>query len=305
MSAIPVMKEISRTSSINDSIIEISLTSDTDELKLPKNKTSNILIVNFMPRIVFVLGLAFILLYVILLLIQSIPNLSLPRSVEGVKYQAIILENYSNETWQGYLHILVVFSLIYICKQTFSIPGAIFLNLLAGALYGTIIATLLTSLLTAIGASGAYLISKFIGQPIMNQFLSNKLNYLRKQVNENRDGLFYYLLFIRMFPLSPWWFLNIASPLLYIPFGIFFTTMFFGSISYNLACAQAGDILSELSSTTDIWQPMLIFKMFLVSLLSLLPPLYTKKYKSNNTIIKSTKNSFNEQLIIIETGQIK
>lgn len=80
--------------------------------------------------------------------------------------------------------------------------------------------------------------------------------------------------------------------------------MFFGSISYNLACAQAGDILSELSSTTDIWQPMLIFKMFLVSLLSLLPPLYTKKFKSNNTIIKSTKNSFNEQLIIIETGQI-
>ncbi|CAB4490419.1 unnamed protein product [Rhizophagus irregularis] len=257
MSTIPVMKEISRTSSINDSIIEISLTSDTDELKLPKNKTSSILIVNFMPRIVFVLGLAFILLYVILLLIQSIPNLSLPRSVEGVKYQAIILENYSNETWS---HLS--------------------------------------------WASGAYLISKFIGQPIMNQFLSNKLNYLRKQVNENRDGLFYYLLFIRMFPLSPWWFLNIASPLLYIPFGIFFTTMFFGSISYNLACAQAGDILSELSSTTDIWQPMLIFKMFLVSLLSLLPPLYTKKFKSNNTIIKSTKNSFNEQLIIIETGQI-
>ncbi|GBC07892.1 hypothetical protein RclHR1_07760007 [Rhizophagus clarus] len=302
MSTIPVMKEISRTSSINDSIIEISLTSDTEELKLSKNKTSSILIIKFMPRIIFVFGFAFILLYVILLLIQSIPNLSLPRSIEAVKYQAIILENYSNETWQGYLHILVVFSLIYICKQSFSIPGAIFLNLLAGAIYGPIIATLLTSLLTAIGASGAYLISKFIGQPLMNQYLCDKLNYLRKQVNENRDGLFYYLLFIRMFPLSPWWFLNIASPLLYIPFGIFFTTMLFGSISYNLACAQAGDILSELSSTTDIWQPMLIFKMFLVSLLSLLPPLYTKKYKSNNSI-KSTNNSFNEQLIIIKTDQ--
>jgi hypothetical protein len=127
MSTIPVMKEISRTSTINDSIIEISLTSDIDELKLSKNKTSSILIISFMPRIIFVIGSAFILLYVILLLIQSIPNLSLPRSIEGVKYQAIILENYSNETWHGYLHILVVFSLIYICKQSFSIPGAIFL----------------------------------------------------------------------------------------------------------------------------------------------------------------------------------
>jgi len=133
--------------------------------------------------------------------------------------------------------------------------------------------------------------------------LCDKLNYLRKQVNDNRDGLFYYLLFIRMFPLSPWWFLNIASPLLCIPFGIFFTSMFFGSISYNLACAQAGDILSELSSTTDIWQPMLLFKMCLVSLLSLLPPLYTKICKKNNTI-KSTNDSSNEQLLIIKTNQI-
>ncbi|CAJ0927803.1 16068_t:CDS:2 [Entrophospora sp. SA101] len=49
--------------------------------------------------------------------------------------------------------------------------------------------------------------------------------------------------------------LNITSPLLSIPIGTFFITMFFGSIPYNLACCQSGDIISELNSTTDMWQP--------------------------------------------------
>jgi hypothetical protein len=129
MSTKECMQEISRTSSYNikhtnDSIIEI--TSNFDE-KSPKNKSSTVLIINFMPRIISVFGFAFVLLYVIILLIRSIPNLSLPTSIEAVKYQAVILENYSNETWQGYIHILVVLSLIYIWKQAFSVPGAIFL----------------------------------------------------------------------------------------------------------------------------------------------------------------------------------
>src|SRR5687767_4897588 len=111
MSTKECRQETSRTSSLynikrtNDSIIEI--TSNFDE-KSPKNKSSAVLIINFIPRIISLFGFAFVLLYVIILLVRSIPNLSLPTSVEAVKYQAVILENYSNETWQGYLHIIVV-----------------------------------------------------------------------------------------------------------------------------------------------------------------------------------------------------
>ncbi|CAG8526579.1 3491_t:CDS:2 [Diversispora eburnea] len=120
-------------------------------------------------------------------------------------------------------------------------------NLLAGALYGTFEAIVLTSFLTSIGASAAYYLSKYAGKPLVDQCFSEKL-------------------------------LNLTSPLLSIPISSFFTSMFFGSIPYNLACAQAGNILSELQSTTDIWQPVLLLKMILVSLLSLLPPLIVKEY---------------------------
>jgi hypothetical protein len=82
--------------------------------------------------------------------------------------------------------------------------------------------------------------------------------------------------------------------------------MFFGSIPYNLACCQAGEILSELSSTADIWRPMLLFKMILVSLLSLLPPLYTKLYTKNckklQNNVKPTNNFSNE--LMTKTEQV-
>ncbi|CAG8498531.1 33_t:CDS:2 [Funneliformis mosseae] len=180
---------------------------DTKKYKTEYDKAikSQSKVVTFLPHMFFLFGCAFISLWGIVSLVKTIPNLSLPTSIEAVKKQAIILENYSNRTWEGYIHIFTVFSLIYVWKQAFSIPGAIFLNILAGALYGPFTATLLSSILTSIGASCAYLLSKFIGQPMIDQYLSDKLSFLRKQVDENRDGLFFYLLFIRMFPLSPWW----------------------------------------------------------------------------------------------------
>ena len=76
--------------------------------------------------------------------------------------------------------------------------------------------------------------------------------------------------------------LNLASPLLCIPLVPFFFSMVLGSIPYNLACCQAGDILQELSSTADIWQPILLLKMLLVSILSLVPPFLTRRLKRWN-----------------------
>ncbi|CAB4434248.1 unnamed protein product [Rhizophagus irregularis] len=279
---VPIMREFQNPYLLphNGSVIKMLVDSGFNDTKKYKSdyKTSTV-VVNFVPRMFLLFGCWFISLLGVVSLVRTIPDLSLPTSIEAVKKQAIILEDYSNGTWEGYVHIVTVFSIIYIWKQAFSIPGAIFLNILAGALYRPLIATILTSMLTAIGALCAYLLSKFIGRPIMDQYLSDKLNFLRKQVDEHRDGLFFYLLFIRMFPLSPWWLLNLAAPLLYIPVRTFFISLFFGSIPYNLACCQAGDILSELTSTADIWQPILLLKMMMVSLLSLIPPLYGKKLK--------------------------
>ena len=42
------------------------------------------------------------------------------------------------------------------------------------------------------------------------------------------DSLFFFLLFLRLFPMSPNWFLNMASPILNIPIHLFFMSVFIG-----------------------------------------------------------------------------
>lgn len=46
--------------------------------------------------------------------------------------------------------------------------------------------------------------------------------------------------------MSPNWLLNITSPLLNVPFPLFFISVLFGLIPYNFLCVQSGLILAEL-----------------------------------------------------------
>lgn len=48
------------------------------------------------------------------------------------------------------------------------------------------------------------------------------------QVEENKDSLFFFLLFLRFFPMSPNWFLNMAAPIVNIPITFFFGSVFIG-----------------------------------------------------------------------------
>ena len=133
---IPVMQEFQNPFSLSHNVSIIKMTFDSgynENAKKYKSeyyktaKSSNTIIANFVPRTLFLFGCAFLSLWGIVSLVRTIPDLSLPTSIEAVKKQAIILENYSSGTWEGYIHIVTVFSIIYIWKQAFSIPGAIFL----------------------------------------------------------------------------------------------------------------------------------------------------------------------------------
>lgn len=48
------------------------------------------------------------------------------------------------------------------------------------------------------------------------------------QVEENRSSLFFFLLFLRLFPMTPNWFLNLSAPILNIPVSQFFFSVLIG-----------------------------------------------------------------------------
>ena len=103
------------------------------------------------------------------------------------------------------------------------------------------------------GASACYGLSYTFGRGIVAHFFPSQLiNFKKKvwhsinfeiyseiylQVIHNIHNLFWYMLFLRITPLVPNWFVNISSPIVGIPFSYFFFGTLFGFKS-NLKNSQ-------------------------------------------------------------------
>ncbi|XP_075533190.1 transmembrane protein 41A-like [Dermacentor variabilis] len=219
-------------------------------------------------------------LYLLTTLLPSVGHdddasrLKFPSSHQELKELAELLNSYKE---QHAAYVLVLFSSAYLYKQTFAIPGSVFLNVLAGALFGIWKSFLLTCLLSGIGASQCYLLSKFCGQKYVASYFPDKVKLFQDKVKENRDRLLYWLLFLRLFPMTPNWFLNIASPVVGVPLHLFFISVLIGLMPYNFICVQTGCILSELKSMNDILTWTTMAKMAAIAGVALLPSLLMKR----------------------------
>ena len=64
--------------------------------------------------------------------------------------------------------------------------------------------------------------SKIVGQPLVQKFAPAKMAEWRAKVEENKDDLFNYILFLRITPFLPNWFINLTGPLVGVPLSPFF-----------------------------------------------------------------------------------
>ncbi|ORX91835.1 hypothetical protein K493DRAFT_227031 [Basidiobolus meristosporus CBS 931.73] len=197
-------------------------------------------------------------------MVTTIPGLDLPSNLEETKYDVQVLKGFTDQGEENHQKIFVIFLLLYLWKQTFCVPGSILLNLIAGALYGMPSVPLLC-LLTAVGSTLCYYIFYFAGGDILEYYIPRHLSKIRGQIEENRSSMFLYLLTIRLFPLTPYWLINIVSPFVGVPVWVFFLTCMLGIIPYNFVTVEAGQMLSEVNSLSDILNPWFIGKLFLIS----------------------------------------
>ncbi|KAI8384803.1 snare associated Golgi protein-domain-containing protein [Radiomyces spectabilis] len=232
-----------------------------------------------LPRVTLFVVIGFISLLFSVTLAHQVLEINLPQTLDDVKAIARHLETMAASTWLDYASILGVFAVIYLWQQAFSIPGSVLLNLLAGHLYGIPFATVWTSALTAAGATLAYGLAMLVGEPFLGMpWVAKRAAPFTRQMErqKSKTDLFWWLLFARLFPFSPYWFINLISPLLGVPVGPFFWSTFLGSMPYNFICAQAGAVLGSLTSTSDILSFGLLLKLLFVSFISLVPIIWGK-----------------------------
>lgn len=207
--------------------------------------------------------------------------LKFPSSLEELKLIASSLITFKMNH-PVYVHTL--FFSAYLYKQTFAIPGSVFLNLLSGALYGPLQGTIICSVLTACGASMCYFLSLISGAEMIMRRWPDRLTQLRRQVDSNKKRLPFFLLSLRLVPVTPNWFINMTSPVLGIPITVFAATALLGLVPYNYMCVKAGSVLSQLNSLNDLLTMQTFGNLCILAAVSSLPGLLNNKLEK---VVKS------------------
>lgn len=199
--------------------------------------------------------------------------LKLPRTLEELQTLRDHLESYTSDYT---VQVLVGYCTVYIFMQTFMIPGTIFMSLLAGALFGVLYGVALVVFAATAGASSCYFLSKLIGRPLVFSLWPDKLGFFQAQVSKRRERLLNYMLFLRVTPTLPNTFINVASPIVDVPYHIFFIGTFLGLIPAAFVTVKAGITLGELRSLGDLYDIQSIATLFLIGIVSVTPTLISK-----------------------------
>ena len=135
----------------------------------------------------------------------------------------LFIENYIDS---NFFSACLIFILVYILAVIVVMPGAWLLTFSGGFFFGWIIGSFLTVIGATIGACILFILSKSILGKYLNQKIKNKKGVLANFEKNINDNAFNYLLFMRLMPMFPFVFVNIAPSLLGIGFFVFFITTF-------------------------------------------------------------------------------
>ena len=146
----------------------------------------------------------------------------------------------------------------------------------------------------ASGASCCFILARFAGREFATRYFPARMSSFKQQLDENSHRLPYFLLFLRLFPCSPNWAINLCSGVLEVPIHTFWWTALIGLMPYNYICVQTGALLSTLKSVNDIFTWTTGLQLSGIAIIALLPGLLSGKKSSclksrESTVIKSFK----------------
>ncbi len=154
----------------------------------------------------------------------------------------------------------------YIAITALSIPGAVIVTLLGGAIFGVLWGTLIVSFASSIGATLAFLVSRLL----LRDWVQSKFGHYLAPINRGveKDGSFY-LFSIRMVPLFPFFIVNLLMGLTPIGVGSFYIVSQVGMLVGTAVYVNAGSELAQITSLSGLVSPSVILSFVLLGLFPL------------------------------------
>ncbi|OGS52362.1 MAG: pyridine nucleotide-disulfide oxidoreductase [Erythrobacter sp. RIFCSPHIGHO2_12_FULL_63_10] len=198
------------------------------------------------------------------------------------------------------LLVIGVFFAAYVLLTAASIPGAAIMTLAAGAVFGVFTGTLVVSFASSLGATLAFLGSRYVLRDWVQQRFGGRLKTLNEGVK--RDGAFY-LFSLRLVPVFPFFMINLVMGLTPIRVWTFYWVsqigMFLGTVVY----VNAGTQLARIESVRDIASPGLLASFAALGLLPWIGKWIMGAIKRRRVYARWTRpGKYDRNLVVIGAG---
>ncbi|HHX8650073.1 TPA: TVP38/TMEM64 family protein [Vibrio diabolicus] len=208
-------------------------------------------------------------------------NFSQYLTLENAKAQQEALTTYID---QNFVFSAAIYFFAYIAITAFSIPGAAVVTLLGAALFGFWTSLLLVSFASTMGATLAFLSSRYLLRDWVQNKFGNKLIAINQGVE--KDGAFY-LFSLRLIPVFPFFLINLLMGLTPMSVGRFYLTSQVGMLPGTAVYLNAGTQLATIESMSGIISPAVLASFALLGLF----PIITKWVMNKVRPTPSQQNS--------------
>ena len=193
-----------------------------------------------------------------------------------------------------------VFFAVYVAVTALSLPGAAILTLAAGALFGLAQGLVIVSFASSIGATLAFLVSRFILRDTVRNKFKDKLNKIDEGVE--KQGAFY-LFTLRLVPVFPFFLINLLMGLTSLKTWTFYWVSQVGMLAGTAVYVNAGTQLAQIDSLAGIVSPGLIFSFVLLGIFPWIAKAIVAVVNRRRVYKGYTKpKSFDRNLVVIGAG---
>lgn len=196
--------------------------------------------------------------------------------------------------------VIAGFFAAYVAVTAASLPGAAIMTLAAGALFGVVTGTILVSFASTLGATLAFLSSRYVLRDSIEARFGERLKAINAGME--RDGAFY-LFSLRMIPAFPFFVVNLVMGLTRIRTLTYIWVSQIGMLLGTAVYVNAGTQLARIESLSGIASPGVLGSFVLLGIAPWLAKLVIGVIKRRKVYAGYKRPSkFDRNLVVIGAG---
>ncbi|MEF8699221.1 MAG: FAD-dependent oxidoreductase [Candidatus Accumulibacter sp. UW20] len=218
-------------------------------------------------------------------------------SLEALKAQQATIE-----AWRAArpLSAAAIYFVSYVVVTALSLPGAVWMTLAGGALFGLGWGTLVVSFASSLGATLAFLVSRTLLRDWVTDRFGERLRTIDEGVR--REGAFY-LFTLRLVPAFPFFLINLLFGLTSMKMRTFYWVSQLGMLAGTVVYVNAGTQLAKIDSLAGIVSPGLLLSFALLGVFPLIAKKLVEGVRVNQVYAQWTKpRRFERNLVVIGGG---